>query len=538
MGRRIVAGVVLVLTFLGGGFLLRRGMSPAAGGFAGPSTRLFDQVFSHVSRYAVDSLNDDELYQKAAEGILSELPDPYAALLIGSDQSTVAEQTSGNYGGIGVQADLRGGTIMVVSAWPDSPADRAGIRTGDRIVEVDGRIVGPADLTETARLLRGPPGSTVVIRVRRNLVEGLLTFRVQRAEVHRRSVSAGILYEGGIGYVALNRVVDRSAAELEQQVDSLRALGMKSLVLDLRNNPGGLLEEGVALADLFLGAGQSILETRGRTASVQHQYVDQRVERWSDLAVALLVNEGTASAAEIIAGALQDHDRALVVGQPTYGKGLVQSVFTLQEGATLKLTTGRWFTPSGRTIQRAERTAASPGQPATTLPPVDTAPVFRTEGGRPLRGGGGIIPDLIVRRDSLPPEERAFLDGLGSQIPAYRNSVTTVALRIRERGTITTPDFEIGAGLRNELLTELRAAGIVVEGSALRAAQPVLDRDLGHEIARYSLGRPAELRRRSRWDRQLQAAFGALKAAPTRLALLGIDDRHPDSAARAAPIGR
>lgn len=537
MGRRMLVGLVLVLTFLGGGWLLRRGMAPGAGSSPTASTRLFDQVFSHVSRYAVDSLNDDELYRKAAEGILSELPDPYAALLIGSDQATIAEQTSGNYGGIGVQADLRGGTIMVVSAWPDSPADRAGIRTGDRIVEVDGRIVGPTDLSETARLLRGEPGSQVVLRVRRNLVDGLLTFRVRRAEVHRRSVSAGILYEGGIGYVALTRVVERSAAELQQEVDSLRALGMRALVLDLRNNPGGLLEEGVALADLFLGAGQPILETRGRTASVQHQYVDQGAERWADLPIVLLVNEGTASAAEIIAGALQDHDRALVVGQPTYGKGLVQSVFTLREGASLKLTTGRWYTPSGRTIQRAERPASGTGAVAAPATPEDSLPAFRTEGGRVLRGGGGIIPDLVVRRDSLPAEERAFLDGLGSRIPAYRNAVTTVALRIRERGTIASPDFEIGPGLRNELLAELRTAGMVIDAGMARTAQPVLDRDLGNEIARYSLGRPAELRRRSRWDRQLQAAFGALRAAPTRLALLGIDQVDADSVAR-VPTGR
>jgi carboxyl-terminal processing protease len=527
MGRRILVAAVLVLTFLGGGLLLRRGTPGTAGEDPESSPRLFDQVVSHVRRYAVDSLDDNALYQKAAEGILAELPDPYAALLVGSDQATLAGQTSGNYGGIGVQADLRGGTILVVSAWPDSPADRAGIRTGDRIVEVDGRVVGPADLTETARLLRGEPGTTVLVRVRRNLVDGLLTFRVRRAEVHRRSVSSGILYDDGIGYVALTRVVERSALELQQAVDSLRGLGMRSLVLDLRGNPGGLLAEGVALADLFLPPGQAILETRGRTASVQQRYVDQRPELWTDLPLAILVNEGTASAAEIIAGALQDHDRALVVGQPTYGKGLVQSVFTLREGATLRLTTGRWYTPSGRTIQRPERATT----PTTATLPADSLPAFRTDGGRVVRGGGGIIPDVVVRRDSLPPAERAFLDGLGRRIPAYRNAVTSVALRVRDRGTITSADFSISPLLRAELLAELGEAGIAVNLAGSPAAQAVLERDLGHEIARYSLGRPAELRRRSRLDRQLQAAFAALRAAPTRLALLGIDQRA-DSAER------
>ena len=359
MGRRVLALGVLVLTFLGGGWLLQRGMAPAA---VSPldSNRLFEQVFGHVSRYSVDSLNEDDLYRRAAEGILSELPDPYSALLVGREQSALTEQTSGNYGGIGVQADLRGGTIMVVSAWPDSPADHAGIRTGDRIVEVDGTLVSSTDLGETARLLRGEPGSKVVVLVRRAGVDGLLSFQVTRAEVHRRAVSVGILYEGGVGYVALSRVAEQSAAELLETIDSLRGAGMRSLVLDLRGNPGGLLEEGVAIAELFLDPGETILETRGRTASVQQRYVDQTPQPWSELPLTLLVNEGTASAAEIIAGALQDHDRALVVGQPTYGKGLVQSVFGLEEGSSLRLTTGRWYTPSGRTIQRPERARFPP----------------------------------------------------------------------------------------------------------------------------------------------------------------------------------
>lgn len=518
MGRRVMVVVVLLASFLGGGWLLRRG-SPPPDRPPVATSRLFEEVLSHVRRYAVDSLADDSLYRLAAEGILSELPDPYAALLLGSERSTVAELTTGNYGGIGVQADLRGGTIMVVSAWPDSPADRAGIRTGDRIIAVDGREVGSDALSETAALLRGEPGTPVVVRVRRAGIDGVLTFTVTRAAVHRRSVSAGILYEGGIGYVALTRVADHSAEELRQAIDSLRQAGMRALVLDLRGNPGGLLEEGVALADLFLDPGQLILETRGRTPSVQHAYADQGPQWWPDLPLAILVNEGTASAAEIVAGALQDHDRALIVGQPTYGKGLVQSVYLLQDAVSLRLTTGRWYTPSGRTIQRPER-----GAPSSPGAAPDSLPEFRTPAGRVVRGGGGIVPDVLVRRDSLPADQRAFLDGLGARLPAYRNAVTSVALRVRERGTIRSPEFEISAGLRDELLAELRGAGIVLHGAELRAAQPVLDRDLGNEIARYAFGRAVELRRRARVDRQVQAAFEALRRAPTRLALLGLPD--------------
>lgn len=515
--RHLLAAAVLVVFFLGGGLLLRRGLTPGTAPDA-RSTRLFDQVMTHVRRFSVDSLDESDLYRKAASGILAQLPDPYAALMVGSEQSALAEQTTGNYGGIGVQADLRGGTIMVVSAWPDSPADRAGIRTGDRIVGVDDRMVGPDDLTETAQLLRGTPGTSVVVRVRRPTIEGLLTFTVRRAEVQRRSVSPGLLYGDGIGYVALSRVAPQTAEELEAVVDSLQRAGMRSLVLDLRGNPGGLLEEGVEVADLFLDKGQPVLETRGRTASVQRQYTDDAPQRWPDLPITVLVNEGTASAAEIIAGALQDHDRALVIGQPTYGKGLVQSVFTLEDGAALRLTTGRWFTPSGRTIQRPERAT---GVLAAAAEP-DSLPAFRTGSGRLVRGGGGITPDIIVRRDSLPAGERAFLDGMGSRLPAYRDAVTTVALRIRGREVISSPAFAVTPAMRQELLTELAAREIVIPDAQRQDAMTVIDRDLGHEVARYALGRSAELQRRAQYDKQLQAAFRALRAAPTPLALMGL----------------
>ena len=515
--RHLLAAAVLAVFFLGGGLLLRRGLTPGSEPSVRP-TRLFDQVLTHVRRFSVDSLDDAELYRKAASGILAQLPDPYAALLVGSEQNSFAEQTSGNYGGIGVQADLRGGTIMVVSAWPDSPADRAGIRTGDRIVGVDDRMVGPDDLTETARLLRGTPGTTVVVRVRRPTVEGLLTFTVRRAEVQRRSVSPGILYDDGIGYVALSRIAAQSAEELEAVVDSLQRMGMRSLVLDLRGNPGGLLDEGVEVTDLFLDTGQLVLETRGRTASVQRQYADDAPQRWPELPITVLVNEGTASAAEIIAGALQDHDRALVIGQPTYGKGLVQSIFTLEDGASLRLTTGRWFTPSGRTIQRPERAVGI----QAAAEDEDTLPAFRTGSGRVVRGGGGITPDIIVRRDSLPAGERAFLDGMGSRLPAYRDAVTTVALRIRGREVITSAAFTVTPAMRSELLAELATRAIVIADGQRQDAMRVIDRDLGHEVARYALGRPAELQRRAQYDKQLQAAFTALRAAPTPLALMGL----------------
>ena len=220
------------------------------------------------------------------------------------------------------------------------------------------------------------------------------------------------MFDGGVGYISLNPVSETSAEELRQEIAAMKGKGMKSLILDLRLNPGGLLDQGVKVADLFLDTRQEIVSTRGRARGSTKEFFDEARQAWPDLPIVVLVNDGTASAAEIIAGALQDHDRAVVVGSPTFGKGLVQTLFPLGEGVALKLTTARWFTPSGRTIQRiakseeeqarggrhrgaADTVLGAPGQ-ETTDSAIKARPIFHTDAGRVVRGGGGIVPDLVI----------------------------------------------------------------------------------------------------------------------------------------------
>lgn len=519
MRRLTAVSLVVMITGLAIGLVLRRAASEMGSPGLRP-TRLFSQVVSHVERFAVDSHQANELYQRAAEGVLSELTDPYAALLVGSRREAVASQASGNYTGLGIQADARGGTVIVISAWPDSPADRAGIRTGDRIIEIDGQSVDSVDSNRLGTLLRGEPGSTISLKVRRPGVGGVMSFTIRRGEVHRRSVSTGIMLESGTGYVAVNRTAARASSELRSEIDSLRRLGARSLVLDLRGNPGGLVEEGVAIAEMFLSQGQMILETRGRIPSVLQQYRDTEVEPWPDMPMVVLVNEGTASAAEIIAGALQDHDRALIIGQPTYGKGSVQSVFALGNDAALRLTTGRWYTPSGRSIQRVGAPAAAA---VATTAAADTGVRFQSSKGRMLLGGGGITPDRLVRRDSLRPNDREFQELLGARFPQYRDAVATVALSDKVKGIAQSHDFLVTPLLRRALIDELGKRNLELGDEELAPFLEILDRDLGNDIARYHLGRAAEIRRRARYDAQLQVALAALKSAVTPLALLGIE---------------
>ena len=391
-----IIATVSVISFLSGGWLLQRGT--AVGGNVYQQARLFDDVLGHVSAYYVDSLGETDLYQKATQGMLEQLKDPYSVLLTGDDYKALTEQTSGNYAGLGIQIDVREGWITVVAPLPETPAERAGILTGDQIIEVDGKSTEGWKNDEAVKALRGEAGSKITLTVRRTGIPAPIKYPLTRAQIHIKSVPAGTLFDGGVGYISLNPVSETSAGELRQEIAAMKRRGMKSMVLDLRFNPGGLLDQGVEVSDLFLDAKQEIVSTRGRARGSTKQFYDDARQTWPELPIVVLVNEGTASAAEIIAGALQDHDRAVVVGTPTFGKGLVQTLFPLGEGVALKLTTARWFTPSGRTIQRTvgseeEQAEVAIAEASDTVP---GAPELRGDGlghprapGLPHDGGPG-----------------------------------------------------------------------------------------------------------------------------------------------------
>jgi carboxyl-terminal processing protease len=530
--------LVAVTSFLTGGWLLQRGT--ARDGNVYQEARLFDDVLSHVSAYYVDSIGQSELYDKATTGLLEELHDPYSVLLQGDDYKSLTETTTGNYGGLGIQIDVRDGWITVVAPLPETPAEHAGVETGDQIIMVNGKSTEGWNNDQAVKALRGEPGTAVELKIRRSAIAQPLTYNLTRAQIHVRSVPPGTVFPGGVGYISLNPVAETSTAELRSEIGNLQAKGMKSMILDLRGNPGGLLDQGVRVADLFLDPSQAIVSTRGRAKGSTKTFSDDAKQEWPNLPIVVLVNEGTASAAEIISGALQDHDRAVVVGVPTFGKGLVQTLFPFSDNTALKLTTGRWYTPSGRTIQRTARNEEDQfEQAANDSGVVDTSqadsikrPVFKTDAGRAVRGGGGIVPDIVVRQDSLSTAEKAFATALANKFPEYRDVLTSYALALKSAKTITSEDFKVTPAMRNEVYTKLRAKGVQMSADTFNGAGELIDQQLGYEVARYVFGRTAEFRRRAQDDRQVQSALDLLHRAQTPKDLLSLATTQSGSPAR------
>jgi carboxyl-terminal processing protease len=525
-----LVALVAIISFFTGGWLLQRGTS--RDGNVYQQARLFDDVLSHISAYYVDSIPQTDLYQKATTGLLEQLKDPYSVLLVDDDYKALTETTTGNYGGLGIQIDVRDGWITVVAPLPDTPAERAGVETGDQIISVDNKSTEGWNNDQAVKALRGTPGSEVQLRIRRTGMATPINYNLTRATIHVRSVPPGNMFPGGVGYISLNPVSESSSQELRREISNLLGKGMKSLVLDLRGNPGGLLDQGVKVADLFLSKDQEIVATRGRARGATKTFTDQAAQEWPTLPIVVLVNDGTASAAEIISGALQDHDRAVVVGVPTFGKGLVQTLFPFSDNTALKLTTGRWYTPSGRTIQRKARSeedqariaAVEAGQGQVDSLAADTAnrPTYKTDGGRIVRGGGGIVPDLVVRQDTLTDSERAFATALAAKFAEYRDAITSTALQVKNDKGVASEDFSVTPGMRAEVLRRMRGKGVQIPDSLFAKAQPLLDEQLGYEVARYVFGRPAEFRRRSKDDKQMQVALDLLHKAQTPKDLMSL----------------
>jgi len=518
--------LVAIISFFTGGWLLQRGT--ARDGNVYQQARLFDDVLSHVSAYYVDSIPQADLYQKATTGLLGELKDPYSVLLQGDDYRALTETTTGNYGGLGIQIDVRDGWITVVAPLPETPAERAGVETGDQIVAVDGKSTEGWTSDQAVKALRGAAGSDIELKIRRAAMAQPISYKLTRAIIHVRSVPPGNLFAGGVGYISISTIAESSTPELRREITALLSKGMTTLLLDLRGNPGGLLDQGVKVTDLFLDKDQEIVATRGRARGATKTFSDEARQEWPDLPIVVLVNDGTASAAEIISGALQDHDRAVVVGVPTFGKGLVQTLFPFSDNTALKLTTGRWYTPSGRTIQRHARNEEDQARIAALeadsgrTGAADTAsrPAYRTDSGRMVRGGGGIVPDLIVRQDSLTDSERAFAPALGSKFAEYRDAITTTALQIKNDKAVTSESFVVTPAMRAEVLRRMRAKGVDISEQTFAQAASLLDEQLGYEVARYVFGRPAEFRRRARDDKQMQIALELLRRAQSPKDLL------------------
>jgi carboxyl-terminal processing protease len=384
--RWIFLSAMVVGSLAGAGLLLMQ--SRPAGGEPAPvpGNRLFQSVVEFIRSQSVDSITDEELYRLAASGVVTELDDPYAILsLPGQPRSHFEDRDTP----LGLYLERRDGAVVLIAAVPDSPADRAGVRSGDVLLGVGSTPVEPQNLELALELLEGPAGSMATLRLQRPGV-GPLSLNVEREPVAAGPAISGSMLSAGVGVVRISRVPRGAADSVATAVDGLRESGMQSLVLDVRRAVGGQLADAVAIADLFLDSGTVILSTRGRTASDARQLIDSSPARFPDLPLVVLIDQGTAGAAEAVAGALQDHDRAAVLGSRSFGRGVTQRDFPLGSGASVRLTTAFWYTPNGRQIQLAEQNGA-----ADSVPP----PSVKSVAGRTLVGGGGIPPHQEVEAE-------------------------------------------------------------------------------------------------------------------------------------------
>ena len=495
--RTLTVAAALGTSLVGGGWVIGRGLNVREADFS--NARLFDTVLEHVRQYFVDSIPDSTLFEHATVGMLRELNDPYTLYLPPSRLRRLTEQSTGNYFGIGAQIQRRDEYPMIIDPFPGSPAERAGLRTGDRVVEIDGMKTRRLLNDEVLKALRGPPESEVTIVIERPGNPERMTFRLKRTAVHRRAVGRIALLSGNVGYVDVNVFNDSTALELRKAIDSLQAAGMRSLVMDLRGNPGGVLSQGVGVADMFLDAGELIVSMHGRGPEATERVTDSAAQPWPQLPLIALVDAGSASASEIVAGALQDHDRALIMGRTTFGKGSAQGIFAVSSGGGVRITTARWFTPSGRSIDRPHTTPFATEEQA----PADT---FRTEHGRRVAGGGGIVPDIPAGDTALAPGDQALEDALGNRVIQFRDAMVDVAIGLRSRGAVRSRDFVVTPQMLDDLWAAMRHRDLHFSRAIFDGARPLVSSLLGREIARFAFGPEAEAERAIADDEVIQEA--------------------------------
>lgn len=391
-------------------------VSALAGGLFGSSAlarqdevsqqyRVFTTALAAIEREYVDEVPSDRLVYGAIDGMLHTL-DPHSSFFDPKSYAQMRERQEGHYYGLGITIQAIDGDITVMSIFEGSPAYKKGLRRGDILAKVRDEKGNDIDMKgwttdQAVKKLKGPKGTLVNISIKRRGYEGLINMDVVRDEVHITTVRAAFMIDKDTGYVKLDQFTETSDRELGDALQKLGAAGMKRLVFDLRENPGGALDQAIRIANRFLPKGDMIVYTKGRVPNANQQYLATEDSDYTHLPVVALVNRNSASASEIVSGALQDHDRALIVGETTFGKALVQSVYPISDGAGVAVTTGRYYTPAGRLIQRPWDAAFDEYLTYTLREQTaerqhKAADLKYTEAGRKVYSGGGIEPDKFI----------------------------------------------------------------------------------------------------------------------------------------------
>lgn len=376
----------------------------------------FNDVLSMAVKNYVEEVDTQKLTEAAIKGMLDEL-DPHSVYISAKEMQKVEEDFRGSFDGIGVEFDIINDTITVVSPIAGGPSEALGIMAGDKIVKINDTISVKTTREQVPKKLRGPKGTIVKLHIKRSGEKELLVFDVMRDKIPINSVDASFMIQGtDVGYITANRFSATTHSEIVQAAEKLKAQGMKKLLLDLRGNPGGYLDQAHKIADEFIPGEQKIVYTKGRRPEFNEDLMSKPGDRLEDIPLIVMINGGSASASEIVSGAVQDLDRGIVVGETSFGKGLVQRQFGLGDGSAYRLTISRYYTPSGRLIQRpySDKDKYYKGEGRDEGEEGDNIahekdnsedhkdrPKFKTVGGRTVYGGGGITPDYIVKSDTI-----------------------------------------------------------------------------------------------------------------------------------------
>jgi carboxyl-terminal processing protease len=523
-----IAGLLLI-PFVAGAFVIQeRGAQNGAA--------LFDQVLNIVSERYVDSVDAGALYEKAARGLIAQLRDPYAELYTPKQVEMFNQNTGGFYAGVGMGIQDERGAITVVKVYPHTPAIEAGIMTGDQIVYVDTfNVRAHAWKTDSVSAhLKGQPGTKVSAKFLRPGMTEPFAVNFVRRVVRIPAVEFAIMLDNKTAYIPVQQFNETAAQEVATALERLTREGAKSVILDLRGNGGGYLPQALEMTNLFIPKGKEIVSVRGRgeppvTASTENPALVP------NLPMVVLTDGYTASASEIVAGALQDHDRAVLLGTTSFGKGLVQTMFPLDGGYEVKLTTAKWYTPSGRSIQK-ERTLTDDGQLIEVHPDsleTDSArkarPKYKSDAGRVVYGGGAITPDVFVPYDTLTSAEQKLARELGAK-GGLEAALTLEAYALEMKAKVK-PDFVVTPAMRDDFYQRLTKAGVVVDRKDYDAGERYIDRTLDNRISSFAFGDSTAKRREVGDDTQLLKAIEILKKGTTTKELLAVAATMPGGVA-------
>jgi carboxyl-terminal processing protease len=524
----------LLVPVVAGGFLLQaRSQREGA--------QLLDQVMSLVNDRFVDTLPLSDVYEKAAAGLVKELNDPYSELLTPKDLKQFSSRTGGRYGGLGmlIEPEPESKTVRVVTVYPNTPAEGGGVREGDLIIRVDTLSTRGWTINQVSDSLTGPPGTKVKVSFARPGVTTPITASFTRAIINVPAVPYVITFGNKIGYVPLQQFNENAADNVLAAVRQLQAQGARGIILDMRGDPGGILEQSLRVANTFLPQGQLLASVKGREGPIQVEMA-KTAPLAPSIPLVVMTDDRTASASEIVAGALQDHDRALVVGQTSFGKGLVQGVYDhLDGGYALKLTTGKWFTPSGRSIQRPRKFvngAFVEDAPDTneTNATKKNRPAFKSDAGRTVYGGGGIAPDVIVQDDTLTTPEQQFAKAIAPKGQDARTVLDDYSMSLAKT---VAPTFTVQPTWLNEFYTRLQAKGVTVDRKTYDAANRYVSRLLEQRVAHFASGDSTAKRRDLPYDAPLRKAIDLLDKGGSQRELFAAAG-EPLTATRSVPPAR